>query len=46
MLEYIAAITTGDQRTVDDDITNVLGPMIFPTLLVITGFITELVGIR
>ncbi len=33
MLEYIAAITTGDQRTVDDNITNVLRPLICPTLL-------------
>jgi len=30
---YIAAIATGDQRTVDDDITNILRPLIFPTLL-------------
>jgi hypothetical protein len=33
MLEYIAAIATGEQRTVDGDITNILRPLIFPTLL-------------
>jgi len=33
MLRLIAAIATGDQRTVDDDITNILRPLIFPTLL-------------
>jgi hypothetical protein len=34
----IAAIATGDQRTVDDDITNILRPLIFPTLLEILQF--------
>jgi len=29
----IAESTTGDQRAVDDDITNILRPLIFPTLL-------------
>ena len=33
MLEYIAAIATGDQRTMDDDITNILRTLIFTTLL-------------
>jgi len=32
-LGFIAAIATGDQRTVDDDITNILRTLIIPTLL-------------
>jgi hypothetical protein len=33
MFRFIAAIATGDQRTEDDDITSILRPLIFPTLL-------------
>ena len=33
MCRIIADIATGDQRTVDDDITNILMTLIFPTLL-------------
>ena len=33
ILLHIAAIPTGDQRTVDDDITNILRLLIFPTLM-------------
>ena len=32
MCKYIAAIATSDQRTGDDDITNVLRTLILPTL--------------
>ena len=37
MFRLIAAIATGDQGTVNDDITNILMPLIFPTSLEIYG---------
>jgi hypothetical protein len=33
MFGIIATIAAGDQSTVNDDITNILWPLIFPTLL-------------
>jgi hypothetical protein len=44
MLRFIADIATGDQRIVDDDITNVLRALEFPTLLVSKVLAQQIIG--
>jgi len=42
MPEYIAGSTTGDKGAGNDDITNILRTLIFPTLLEIFNYLKAL----
>jgi len=46
MLEYIADSNTSALKTGNDDITNILRTLIFPTLLELSGFVKAAISCR